>query len=152
MMNKNQSSRSGMNDNLNEIFSTEIKSFKNMKGMKAWEKFGAAPPVVWNCVSIQSFCVRLLWQFSLPQVQTKTVREAWPKMQRRLHMSHSLGTVSLDKPQILPYPCIKRKTSPKLGILVFQGDFFTGSAQADIRIMNINQSDSWYKRKHGLTK
>ena len=44
-------------------------------------------------------------------------------------VSRSLGTVSLDKPQILPYPCIKRKTSPKLGILVFQGDFFTGSAK-----------------------
>ena len=35
MMNKKRFLRSGMNDNLNEIFSTEIKSFKNMKGMKA---------------------------------------------------------------------------------------------------------------------
>ena len=35
-------------------------------------------------------------------------------------VSHSLGTVSLDKPQILPYPCIKRETSPKLGNLYFR--------------------------------
>ena len=26
-----------------------------------------------------------------------------------MDVSHSLGTVSLDKPQILPYPCIKRE-------------------------------------------
>ena len=53
------------------------------------------------------------------------------------NLSHSLGTVSLDKPQILPYPCIKRKTSPKLGILVFQGDFFTGSARSRYKKMYI---------------
>ena len=37
-------------------------------------------------------------------------------------MSHSLGTVSLDKPQNLPYLRIRERTRRILEILVFQGD------------------------------
>ena len=65
-------------------------------------------------------------------------------------LSHSLGTVSLDKPQILPYPCIKREDAKSWKFFI-SGRFL----KQDLRSRYKNnehkinhRSDSWYKRKH----
>ena len=90
-----------------------IANIGNMKKARS-KKFPRCRKLNWENAGIQAcpFCSR-----------------SFHEGNRTISLSQSLGTVSLDKPQILPYPCIKRETSPKLGILVFQGDFFTGSAK-----------------------